>query len=220
MWAWLAENGVLLLSLGTVSGVITTLMNQGVNSFREHRKKARGATYLSLRVATELENFGYDCHSQSVDMGNYISSRGSMGQRCLDIPALADYPADNEGWTAMVPDLADQVMSFRLTVRQARGHVAFFTDFDGPQDAEEVCVDELVLLADEAMKLAKALRDKYGLKGQGGRFDLRHRAAERAEQVRAEREVERELAKEQAVFVTGNATAEDIAQSGELLKKK
>ncbi len=216
MWDWLAENGGVILSTAAASGIIVTALNQAANTARNRRKNTRDATYLALRLATELEHFAQKCHRHRVDLSNFCTSEGANGRRTAELPLLPEYPADGDGWRALTTELADKTLSFRLLVHQSSANIDF-AESEWWEDGEKQALEELALRAHDAMAIAGELRKRYGLGGFASSFDLRGSIARNAERVRAEREAEKEQDEAPIIFIRGQATPEETARADELI---
>jgi hypothetical protein len=157
-----------VLTMAATTGVLTTLLNQGVALLREwwtdkHRKKSE-AIYLAMRLATVLEEFVVKC----VYRAWHDDADLTEGAIELDysLPTLACYPHDSD-WKSLDSKLAEQILSFPNEITSAR----MACEFQGMREGNKVAsARETVAAGIKAWRLAQDLRKRYDL----GTITIKH----------------------------------------------
>jgi hypothetical protein len=125
---------VQVLQVGGLAGVISALFGGGVKEFFEWRERKRKARYLALRLSLVLEDYYHACTDRVYDIGNYHSSRGTIGRHDVGLPDLADYPVDPIAWMYLNQTIADEVLSLPAAIRAIDEGIKFHVNLDAPQD--------------------------------------------------------------------------------------
>jgi hypothetical protein len=149
-----------VIQLALTTGITTTLLTVGVNSWRERSNTNTEAAYLALRIVVILEQFVRDCVYRM--LSDKIEVERSQGTHYL-LPDLADYPPDAHECKSFYTrslKLAGQVLSFPADIKSAENLSGFQSHYEGNPFG---LVDEVIIAGFKAWKIAKSIRDKYGL---------------------------------------------------------
>lgn len=154
-----------LLTLAATTGVVTALLNQGLSWLRDWRasseKRKANARYLALRVAVLLEAYADTCSDVAGEIDLHESSRGHGGKQITELPKVPDYPADDDSWRLVAPDLLDRCLSFPNKVAASQKVVDSVHIWGDRGDLVQQCMEECVDRGLEAWNLAADLRKRY-----------------------------------------------------------
>jgi hypothetical protein len=160
----LSAGDVVQLALST--GVVTTIINQGVSYLREWQKdrKAtnRGASYTALRLSIIMESFALACANSISQQALYHDSGGSAGSLYGKLPMLGDFPVDAE-WKALNQALAARALALPIEISGANDGIASFTEMVGPDDNAQFFGEQSSKVGLRAWKLALDMRKEYRL---------------------------------------------------------
>lgn len=150
-----------VLKVAATTGVLTTLLNQGVGLLREwwinkNRKKSE-ATYLAMRLAVILEEFAVKC-AYTMQHGEADYKEGAV-EFSYNLPTLAPYPQESD-WKSLDHKLAAQIMSFPNEISAAEMSCEFQRRHEGYLFGSS---DETIVAGAKACRLAQSLRKKYSL---------------------------------------------------------
>jgi hypothetical protein len=154
-----------LLTLAATTGVITALLNQGLGWLRDWRasseKRKANAGYLALRVAVMLEAYADACSDVASAIDTHMSSGGHAGEQTTTLPQAPVYPADDESWRVIAPDLLERCLSFPNKVVASQKVVQSVTIWGDYEDMVQQCMEQCVDRGLEAWGLATDLRTRY-----------------------------------------------------------
>lgn len=155
------------VELGTIfqsiigAGIGSALI-QGVLPFvRDNRERAARASHMAIRLAVGLEAYAAACHDLiAYNTNAEVHPEERLPNWKAQLPELAEFPADTEGWRALDRQLAGRCLSFRNKVAESQGLIneTIYYNDDNIGDAVEV---EATARGLEAWRLASALRRKH-----------------------------------------------------------
>jgi hypothetical protein len=116
---------------------------------------------LALRVAVLLEAYADTCSDVAGEIDLHESSRGHGGKQITELPKVPDYPADDDSWRLVAPDLLDRCLSFPNKVAASQKVVDSVHIWGDRGDLVQQCMEECVDRGLEAWNLAADLRKRY-----------------------------------------------------------
>lgn len=135
---------------------------QGVLPFvRDHWASKPRAAYMAIRLAVALEAYSAACLDLIVANNDppHSPDRGTPDWE-TNLPELADFPDDDEGWRALDRKLAGRTLGFRNKVRESQGIINDAATFDEDKIGGAV-ESEAVARGLEAWRLAIELRKRH-----------------------------------------------------------
>lgn len=144
-----------------LSGLFGAMLTQGVVWYREWTQKQAEASYSALRVAHALEQFADKCSDRVYDVGNFISSKGAIGEQHTALPDV-DF-VDDINWKQLLPDLVSSAFDISSHARLSNGRIAFTGSMFDLDEASRECANECKRMGMQALTLAARIRRKYKL---------------------------------------------------------
>ena len=145
------------------AGVGTAAVTGLISIYREHRHKKAQAAYMAMRLAVELEAFAADC--SNLIASNSIAEQGPDQQFPdwnTEMPEIAPYPDDPEGWRAIDRKLAGRCLNFRNKIVGSRSAIAATVELS-IDDLENELNEHIAARGLEAWQLAAALRRRHSV---------------------------------------------------------
>jgi hypothetical protein len=161
-----------LIAFAGASGILSALVNHAFTVFREWRSTGRYAAYLAIRIATTLETFAGDCMSVIGEFDTHRQSAGAAGSQTTRLPALADFPSDEDGWRALPTELTAKALAFPNHLKAGQERVSFSWSVAGEHAAWDDCQEECARLGLQAWLLARELRKRFSTPPFEPRYDL------------------------------------------------
>ncbi len=160
---------ITLLTFAGTTGLLTTLLNQGVGWCREawsaSRRRKSLAGYHALRLAVILESYAYACSEFLTDNANAEHAPGNeFPDWSTQLPTLEPYPDDSEGWRAINLQLAARLLDLRNKAAGSQSIIRATATY-AIDDLGDVLDREAGSRGLEAWKLAQALREGHRLRG-------------------------------------------------------
>lgn len=154
-----------IIKLVISTGVVTTIINQGVSWFRDSRKdtkaNAKIANYSALCLAVELEAFSIAC-ADAISASHMASnSEGYAGRQHTKVPDLQSFPKDID-WKILDPSISAKILTFRNELTLAHQAIVFWYDVASECVPNE-CLKQLGLCGYRAWMMAAELRERYNI---------------------------------------------------------
>ncbi len=151
-----------MLAFAATTGIISAALTQAVGVGRdlhfERRMRRTLATYHALRLAVILETYAYACasfitkNSNAPELPDYPYPAWNT-----DLPELAPYPAEADGWHAIDVKLAARALALRNRIVGSQGIIDGTAEY-AEQDLEETLDEHAAARGQEAWALANDLR--------------------------------------------------------------
>lgn len=138
------------------AGLATVVFEGVITELRERRNRKKHATYLSLRVATVLDRFALECAELAYNNESPFSEGVSM-----NLPKLAGFPDDADGWKSINARLASECLSLPQRVRESQSLVD--AELMEGSDPPSVVALHTIKLGMAARSVAKKFRQDHGL---------------------------------------------------------
>ncbi|MDP4024150.1 hypothetical protein Q8W71_16090 [Methylobacterium sp. NEAU 140] len=107
------------------AGIGSAIIQAVIPAFRDWRKQSAQASYLALRLAVTLEAFASaSCDLIAVNENAPCSPDHAYPRWTTKLPALAEFPPDQEGWLALDRDLAERALAFRNRVSKSQSVIS------------------------------------------------------------------------------------------------
>ncbi|MBA9068425.1 hypothetical protein FHR71_002166 [Methylobacterium sp. RAS18] len=160
----LAEWGWDLLRSFLGAGAGTAAVTGALALWRERGKKRDEASYLAMRLAVVFEKFASDCSRLIYDNKNaYHHPDQEFPHWDINLPALAEYPPEADGWKSLAPEPASDCLSLRNRISEIQFRIGDYAEYR-PEDLEKDVRRGAWDLGLEAWSLAVQLREAFGLK--------------------------------------------------------
>ena len=154
-----------IIKLALSAGVVTALINQGINWFKEWKKEKklieRLSQYSALRITIELETFAISCADVISDIDMYYDSAGHAGRKHTIIPILAEY-SDDVDWKSLDICLCTRIFTLRNEIMLSQGAIDFWYEIDD-ECVPTTCREQTGKCGYRAWQLANELRNFYKL---------------------------------------------------------
>src|SRR5215813_5610418 len=100
----------MMVSAGAATAAVQIFMPM----YRDRRTRKNHAAYMAVRLAVTLENFSWSCANFIQDNHNAETPPDHEYPNWeVDLPDLAPYPDDSDGWRAIDPKSVGRVLGFR-----------------------------------------------------------------------------------------------------------
>ena len=149
---------VQLLGFAATAGVISGVLTHFLNQRQLEKQKQLASAYTAIRLAVIFEHFSDDCSDVAQRNDNVESSGGAAGDNVTQVPKLAPFPPDDDGWKALDPNLVNEALSFQQRIKMANAIIKSAFDYAEYSDAVQETNEQCVLLGSRAWRLAEKLR--------------------------------------------------------------
>ena len=113
-------NNIDLIKLVFSTGIITTILNQGISSFREARKEKAGnensRQYSSIRISVALEKYAIKCFDNITKTNLCYVTNGELGETFSEIPNFEKF-SDDISWRLIDLNLCTLILTLENEIK-------------------------------------------------------------------------------------------------------
>jgi len=157
-WDW-GGSMRMMVSAGVATAAVQVLMPM----YRDRRARKKHAAYMAVRLAVTLESFSWSCANLLQDNHNAETPPDHEHPNWNhELPELAPYPDDSDGWRAIDSKLVGRVLGFRNKLHETKSTIRNVIEFN--EGALSWTLDEEAASRGlEAWRLGSDLRKTHSL---------------------------------------------------------
>jgi len=156
-WDWAT-----LVKTFIAAGFGTAFMQGSLAIYRDRCQRKSRAAYMAMQLAWTIEAYARACSDFISDNKNVQppGDEEEYPQWRVELPELASYPENPDGWQAIDSRLAARCLSLRDKIQQSQRIISSTIEYD-MDDLGDTLDEQAAGCGLEALKLAVALRLKH-----------------------------------------------------------